>query len=53
MFNMLESVDVRPFPLSLTRSLMRIPGLLGACAVFGGGVLPSLRTAGGCRGALL
>lgn len=50
---MLESVEVRPLPLSLTRSLMRIPGLLGAWEVFGGGVLPSLRAAGGCKGALL
>jgi hypothetical protein len=28
MLSMSESVELRPFPLSLTRSLMRMPGLL-------------------------
>lgn len=52
MFSMDESVDVRPFPLSVTRSLMRMLGLLVAAEdVGGGGVLPSLRGGGGggCR----
>jgi hypothetical protein len=56
MLSILESVELRPAPLSLTRSLMRMLGLLvlvvaPACDV-GGGVLPSLRGGGGCRGAL-
>lgn len=49
MFSMSESVELRPFPLSLTRSLMRMPGLLAGCEVGGGGVLPSLRGGLGCR----
>lgn len=54
MFNMDESVEVRPWPLSVTRSLMRMLGLLAAAEVGGGGggggVLPSLRGAGGGGG---
>jgi hypothetical protein len=47
---MLESVELRPLPLSLTRSLMRMPGLLeGAVVEGGGGVLPSLRGGIGCK----
>lgn len=50
MFSMEESVELRPLPLSLTRSLMRMLGLLAACEVGGGGDLPSLRGGGGgCR----
>jgi len=52
MFNMDESVEVRPLPLSVTRSLMRMLGLVPEAWVVGGGVLPSLRGGGGCRGAL-
>lgn len=48
MFNMLESVELRPFPLSLTRSLMRMPGLVEGCEV-GGGVVPSFRGGNGWR----
>lgn len=58
-FSMEESVDVRPFPLSVTRSLMRMLGLLVAVEDVvvgggGGGVLPSLRGGGGggCRAPL-
>jgi hypothetical protein len=49
---MLESVELRAGPLSVTRSLMRMLGLAEACEVGGGGVRPSLRAGGGCRGAL-
>lgn len=49
MLSMSESVELRPFPLSLTRSLMRMPGLLAGWEVGGGGVLPSLRGGLGCR----
>lgn len=55
MFSILESVELRPPPLSLTRSLMRMLGLLPAeevAGVVGGGVLPSLRAGGGWSGAL-
>jgi len=52
MFSIEESVELRPFPLSLTRSLMRMPGRLGADVVGGGGVLPSLREGKGCRAPL-
>lgn len=66
MFNMDESVEVRPFPLSVTRSLMRMLGLAAAAAAVaereeegGGGEGPSVefggggwRTAGGCGGGL-
>jgi hypothetical protein len=58
MLSMLESVELRPAPLSLTRSLMRMLGRvvlvleLVPAEVVGGGVLPSLRGGGGCRGAL-
>lgn len=48
MLSMSESVELRPFPLSLTRSLMRMPGLLAGWEVGGGGVLPSLRGGFGC-----
>jgi hypothetical protein len=47
MLSIEESVELRPLPLSLTRSLMRMPGL-PVEDVGGGGVLPSLRGAGGC-----
>jgi hypothetical protein len=50
--SMLESVELRAGPLSVTRSLMRMLGLAEACEVGGGGVRPSLRAGGGCRGAL-
>jgi hypothetical protein len=51
MFSILESVELRPAPLSVTRSLMRMLGLVPA-VVAGGGVLPSLRAVeGGARGA--
>jgi hypothetical protein len=43
-----ESVELRAGPLSLTRSLMRMLGLVEAADV-GGGVLPSVRAGGGCR----
>ena len=44
MFSMDESVELRPLPLSLTRSLIRILGLvLDAWVVGGGGVRPSFR----------
>ena len=65
MFNMDESVEVRPLPLSVTRSLMRMLGLAAEAAAAaeveggGGGDLPSVdggaggwRTAGGCGGGL-
>lgn len=52
MLSMLESVELRPLPLSLTRSLMRIPGLLDGCEV-GGGVGPSLRGGIGCSAPLV
>jgi hypothetical protein len=53
MLSMLESVELRVGPLSVTRSLMRMLGRLPeACEVGGGGVRPSLRGGGGCRGAL-
>jgi hypothetical protein len=48
MLSIFESVELRPFPLSLTRSLMRMLGLLAGCEL-GGGVVPSLRGGGGCR----
>jgi hypothetical protein len=49
MLSMSESVELRPFPLSLTRSLMRMPGLVAAgWEVGGGGVRPSLRGGCGC-----
>ena len=48
MLSMFESVELRPFPLSLTRSLMRMPGRLAGCEL-GGGVVPSLRGGSGCR----
>jgi hypothetical protein len=52
MFSILESVELRPAPLSVTRSLMRMLGLAPAWVVAGGGVLPSLRAVeGGARGA--
>jgi hypothetical protein len=52
MLSILESVELRPAPLSVTRSLIRMLGLLVACDVAGGGVLPSLRAVeGGARGA--
>jgi hypothetical protein len=48
MLSMLESVELRAGPLSLTRSLMRILGRVAEdCEVGGGGVLPSLRGGGG------
>lgn len=53
MLSMDESVEVRPCPLSVTRSLMRMLGRLVAWVVGGGGggggggVLPSLRGGGG------
>jgi hypothetical protein len=50
MLSMLESVELRAGPLSLTRSLMRILGRVAVaedCEVGGGGVLPSLRGGGG------
>lgn len=49
MFSMSESVELRPLPLSVTRSLIRMPGLLAGWDVGGGGVLPSLRGGFGCR----
>ena len=49
---MLESVELRAGPLSVTKSLMRMLGLLAAVEVAGGGVRPSLRGGGACRGAL-
>lgn len=49
MLSMSESVELRPFPLSVTRSLMRMPGLVAGWEVGGGGVLPSLRGGLGCR----
>jgi hypothetical protein len=50
MLSMFESVELRPFPLSLTRSLMRMLGLLAGCELGGGGgVVPSLRGGSGCR----
>lgn len=51
MLSMLESVELRPAPLSLTRSLIRMLGLVAEACEFGGGVRPSLRGGGGCRGA--
>jgi hypothetical protein len=51
MLSMLESVELRPAPLSLTRSLIRMLGLVAEACEVGGGVLPSLRGGGGCRGA--
>ena len=51
MLSMLESVELRVGPLSLTRSVMRMLGRLEACDV-GGGVVPSLRGGGGCRAPL-
>lgn len=49
MLSISESVELRPFPLSLTRSLMRMPGRVAGCEVGGGGVRPSLRGGLGCR----
>lgn len=57
MLSMSESVELRPLPLSVTRSLMRMPGRVAGCEVGcevgggggGGGVLPSLRGGFGCR----
>lgn len=48
-----ESVELRPLPLSVTRSLIRMPGLFDDDdEVGGGGVLPSLRGGNGCRAPL-
>jgi hypothetical protein len=44
---MLESVGFLGGPLSVTRSLMRIPGRLDAGGAGGGGVLPPSRGGGG------
>ena len=49
MLSMSESVELRPLPLSLTRSLMRMPGRPAGCEEGGGGVRPSLRGGSGCR----
>jgi hypothetical protein len=49
MLSMDESVELRPLPLSVTKSLIRMPGLLEDDEVGGGGVLPSLRGGNGCR----
>jgi hypothetical protein len=49
MLSMSESVELRPLPLSLTRSLMRMPGRAAGCDAGGGGVRPSLRGGNGCR----
>jgi hypothetical protein len=52
MFNMDESVELRPLPVSVTRSLIRMLGLLDDDEVGRGEVLPSLRGGKGCRATL-
>jgi hypothetical protein len=49
MLSMLESVELRAGPLSLTRSLMRMLGRVPEAweVAGGGGVRPSLRGGGG------
>ena len=51
MLSMFESVELRGGPLSVTRSLMRIPGRPDGCDV-GGGVGPSARGGNVCNAPL-